>query len=394
MSHYKNLDRISTIPHWEREDVRETIPSFNRPGRALTGAELDALHDRYAQEISDLALAGRAIRQQPRIVKLKLTYSHPRKRRRMATSDTPTLLLHRRVCPSLRLTRKNGYDLTVRTNGYTDDVPAFEDLYLAATRNQSSAPAMETKVTVWNHVSGEKYPNGTIPPYEFGVSPDEGVLTVYRSYKADDVIEAPRRVHFSDVMFGTWKICLAANKTTATEPESTVTNIDAPVVDSSVPAVETQDTVVPDLQPLDSSTWLRKRKRKQPEPSAPATEPDSRLRRLKFVAVQEICNVQFELVARWAFSNRGLAPETDILIVDSKDIERECNMYTGAEPCTMFEAFLGTPTVKSIQRMAADNRDALGHVFPQKLYIRWGVFDCPSEPDGKAWAPCLLAEMG
>ncbi|KAK6509090.1 hypothetical protein TWF481_003853 [Arthrobotrys musiformis] len=262
-------------------------------------------------------------------------------------------LSQRSLIPSLEqyvkqhnLTQAGGYTLSALQNHYTPPSPTLESLFMEATSCRSSQPGIETLVSVYNFLRGHKHPNGLFPPYQLGVSGDEGVLSVYRSYKGEDLNFSPpstvsggrkgKGVWWSDIMFEVWKRHSTAS-TASTTPRC-----------------------------------LRNKEL--------AVTPQ----KLRFVAIPEVNNEQVKAVAEYAFQTMGLEKERDILVVDRDG-------SGGEGGWTLFDAFLGTASVKAINRMAIDHADELGHTLPSRVYVRYSRFEYPQI--GEVLLPNLLVEM-
>ncbi|KAK6536092.1 hypothetical protein TWF281_000338 [Arthrobotrys megalospora] len=239
------------------------------------------------------------------------------------------------------LTPQNGYTLTTINQHYTPPSTPLESLFMEATSCRSSQPAVETLVSVWNYIKDAKHPNGLFPPYQLGVSGDEGVLSVYRSYKGDDLnfghhpsnspggngamekskmtTKGRKGVWWSDVMYEVWR--KYSSPSTTTTP----------------------------------TKYLGRR-----------TEAT----RLRYIAIPEVNNEEVKTIANYAFEKRGLEKDTDMLVVDRDD---KCE---GMEGWTLFDAFLGTASVKAINRMAMDHADELGYIVPARVYIKYSSYSC------------------
>ncbi|KAK6516367.1 hypothetical protein TWF506_006276 [Arthrobotrys conoides] len=257
------------------------------------------------------------------------------------------------------LTSTNNYTLSTIQNHYTPPSPTLESLFMEATSCRSSQPGIETLVSVYNYIKGHKHPNGLFPPYQLGVSGDEGVLSVYRSYKGEDLNFCPtssssntscgngrgkmgkgRGLWWSDIMFEVWR------RHSTTSSSST----------SSTP-----------------SRCLRNKGDKMPK--------------LRFVAIPEVNNEEVKAVASYAFERNRLDKESDMLVVDQDD--KVCGR--GGEGWTLFDAFMGTASVKAINRMTIDHADELGYITPARIYVKYSKFEYPHI--GEIMLPNLLVEM-
>ncbi|KAK6362864.1 hypothetical protein TWF730_000317 [Orbilia blumenaviensis] len=271
------------------------------------------------------------------------------------------------------LTQTNGYALSTLQNHYTPPSPTLEAMFMEATSCRSSQPGVETLVSVYNYVKGHKHPNGLYPPYQLGVSGDEGVLSIYRSYKEEDLnfcdaasdgsgvndcssggsgskgkngegkMGRDNRVWWSDIMHEVWR-----RYSPSSTPSST-----------------------------SNSRYLRTRS------SAVPPQPPPRLR---FVAIPEVNNEEVKMVANYAFEKKGLDKERDALVVDWDD-----EKVGSGEGWSFFDAFLGTASVKAIHRMATDHADELGYIVPARVYIKYSRFEYPNI--GEVLLPNLLVEM-
>ncbi|KAF3916472.1 hypothetical protein ABW20_dc0100379 [Dactylellina cionopaga] len=253
--------------------------------------------------------------------------------------------------PTANLTESNNYSLTPIFQHYTPPSPSLEYLFMEATSCRSSHPAIETLVSVWNFFADRKDPNGLFPPYQFGISGAEGVLSIYRSYKAEDLAE--RKIDWSDVMFGVWK-----GYSSFSSPSSSKEG----------------------RGERTGRKWREKERVREGNSSAA-------IAKLRFVAISEVNNAQVKIMAAYAFAKKRLDREQDILVVSREDrqVEDEGGGWT------LFDAFLGTPSVKAIQRMAVDHRDELGYIELSKLYVKYSSFEYPDE--GQVLLPTLLVEM-
>ncbi|KAK6344035.1 hypothetical protein TWF696_007682 [Orbilia brochopaga] len=335
------------------DSVTEPSPA---PSPLSSGPSI--LRDQPADSITAIAFLGRSYR---------LRQSPP-------TTTSPG---KPHTCPSTRLVPANGYNTILKPGRYTPDTPALANLFMDATRNRACTPYFETRVAVWNIVEGERQPNGSIPPYVFGASVEEGVVTVYRSFKLEDLAQPPLRVEFSDVICAVWMAACRLDHCTYSSSSSDKPKFQIAGQNKLV-EFDSDDGQQPQLEETYEEAVVEKS-----------------IKGIKFVAVVEITNVDFRRVTRWAFAKFNMDINNDTLIVDSENTmnaNEECYTDPDAQPWTMFDAFMGTPTLKSIQRMAEDNREALGNVYPSRLYVNYGVFECPIAPF-KSLLPCLLVEF-
>ncbi|KAK6357490.1 hypothetical protein TWF718_001799 [Orbilia javanica] len=258
------------------------------------------------------------------------------------------------------LTQTNNYTLSVFQNHYTPPSPTLESLFMEATSCRSSQPGIETLVSVYNHIKGVKHPNGLFPPYQLGVSGDEGVLCVYRSYKGEDLNFCPtsvvsnggggigkgkmgkgKGVWWSDIMYEVWRR-YSASSSTFSSPSTT--------------------------------------------PSRCLRNKEDVTQKLRFVAIPEVNNEEAKVVANYAFERKGLVKERDMLVVDRDD--KDC---VRGEEWTWFDAFLGTASIKAINRMAIRHADELGYVLPSRIYVKYSRFEYPHI--GEILLPNFLVEM-
>ncbi|KAF3107189.1 hypothetical protein TWF706_002902 [Orbilia oligospora] len=219
------------------------------------------------------------------------------------------------------LTSTNNYALSTIQNHYTPSSPTLESLFMEATSCRSSQPGIETLVSVYNYIRGHKHPNGLFPPYQLGISSDDGVLSVYRSYKGEDLNFCPTS-NSSSTLGGNRR----GNK----------------------------------------GIWWSD---------------------IMFVAIPEVNNEEVKTVTNYAFQKKRLDKECDMLVVDRDDKV----FGRGGENWTLFDAFLGTASVKAINRMTMDHADELGYIAPAKIYVKYSRFEYPHI--GEVLLPNLLVEM-
>lgn len=229
---------------------------------------------------------------------------------------------------------------------------------MEATSCRSSQPGIETLVSVYNYVKGYKHPNGLFPPYQLGVSGDDGVLSVYRSYKGEDLNFCPastpssnngrvkmgevKGVWWSDIMYEVWRRYSTSSSSSSSSSPSTT-------------------------------------------PSRCLRNKGDMIPKFRFVAIPEVNNEEVKMVANYAFEGMGLEKERDTLVVNRDD--KVC----GREGWTLFDAFSGTASVKAINRMTMDHADELGYAVPARIYVKYSRFEYPHI--GEILLPNLLVEM-
>ncbi|KAJ6259883.1 hypothetical protein Dda_5527 [Drechslerella dactyloides] len=247
---------------------------------------------------------------------------------RRRTLQPPKYYRHRE-CPIDELIPQNGYNFTLLKDSDTFFEPKVEDLFTAAIRCGSVQPAKEKRARIWNCIGGVQSPNRDLPPYEMGVSRDEGVLTIYRGDEARDLMEGdPKQVPFSDAMFAAWKHCCQVE--------------DRPVAND-----------------------------------------------LKYVAIHRLKEKQLNTVAAWAFTHLQMDPARSLLVLNPDHYWNQAG--PGEDPWSMYDAFLATPHIKAVQKMAANHRKELGYIFPHRIYIKYNVRYLPS--GRRTFTPNLLIEM-
>ncbi|KAF3282761.1 hypothetical protein TWF970_001499 [Orbilia oligospora] len=258
------------------------------------------------------------------------------------------------------LTSTNNYALSTIQNHYTPSSPTLESLFMEATSCRSSQPGIETLVSVYNYIRGHKHPNGLFPPYQLGISSDDGVLSVYRSYKGEDLNFCPtsnssttlggngrgnmgkgKGIWWSDIMYEVWRRYSASSSSSSstTTPSRCLRNTG-------------------DIMP-----------------------------KLRFVAIPEVNNEEVKTVTTYAFQKKMLDKECDMLVVDRDDKA----FGGGGESWTLFDAFLGTASIKAINRMTMDHADELGYIAPIRIYVKYSRFEYPHI--GEILLPNLLVEM-
>ncbi|KAK6538173.1 hypothetical protein TWF694_011055 [Orbilia ellipsospora] len=289
------------------------------------------------------------------------------------------------------LTPSNNYCLKTTYPHYTPPSTALEHLFMEATRCRSSHPALEILVDVWNRGVGV---NGVYPPYQLGVSGEDGVLSVYRSFKGEDLNSnldlgfdsdvgdgsgrrrRRERVEWSDVMFGVWRgyscsCCTdSTNHSVSSEKEGEGegdNDVEKEKDESSGSKSETGGEAV-----------------RFCGGGCGAAAVSSRV--LRYIAIPEVNNEEVKLVARYAFGKEGLDFKRDILVVRDATKEKRDGLEW-----TLFDAFLGTASVKAVQRMAVDHRNEMGNVIPSRVLVKYSRFEYPGQ--GDIWLPNVLVEM-
>ncbi|KAF3926477.1 hypothetical protein AA313_de0207835 [Arthrobotrys entomopaga] len=363
---YKGVESVIYVEFKSAEDYKAIYHQW-------VNADINLNHSMdvndILQQITTIALSG-------------LHHRHRSMCSTAMTSDLPTTntsTTTSSTAPSL--TPSNNYLLKTVYPHYTPPSPALEHLFMEATSCRSSHPALEVLVDVWNCVIGA---NGVYPPYQLGVSGEEGVLSVYRSFKGEDLNlsldrkleeegkrNRKRRVEWSDIMFGVWRgysccCCIRSSCTGSTEDEG---SDDRGLNETGGGGVDICTGSCGD---------------------ATTTAVTTTGRGLKYVAIPEVNNKEVKLVAGYAFGKRGLDVERDILVVDRHTTDLKEGDGTGLG-WTLFDAFLGTASVKAIQRMAVDHRDEMGHVIPSRVFVKYSRFEYPGE--GNILLPNLLVEM-
>ncbi|KAF3940219.1 hypothetical protein ABW19_dt0205464 [Dactylella cylindrospora] len=231
---------------------------------------------------------------------------------RNAISDAHRLSLTQP--PIALLTPENGYSLT-STLVYTDPDPVLESLFIEASSCRTSHPAIEVRVDVWNWIpsvqpnkgndvhsgsissadlnidtrnggpakcGSRDNVNGLYPPYQLGIAHDDGVLTIHRAYKSEDLAASSRKAYFSEILFSVWVSPMSAGEQKMKVEMGKV--------------------------------------------------------KLKWVLIPEVNNVECKMVVRYAYETLGLDTRKDMLVLD-----RDAN---DARLTELWDAILGTPTVK------------------------------------------------